>query len=176
MNDRPRVAVFKFASCDGCQLSILNLEDEILALADRFQFAFFLEASSRTQPGPYDVVLVEGAGGVLVPILDGLDMLGLAAALELPLVLVARAALGTINHTLLSLEAARARGVPVVGVAISHTAPDLSAADRSNLDRLLEELPVPCLGELAHGSTTLEPQLSAEALLALLAEPSPKRR
>lgn len=58
---RPRLAVFKFASCDGCQVSILNLDEDLLALADRFQVAFFLEASSRTEPGPYDVVLVEGS-------------------------------------------------------------------------------------------------------------------
>ncbi len=61
MNERPRLAVFKFASCDGCQLSILNLEDELLTLAERFEIAFFLEASSRAQEGPYDVSLVEGS-------------------------------------------------------------------------------------------------------------------
>jgi coenzyme F420-reducing hydrogenase gamma subunit len=60
-DERPRLAVFKFASCDGCQVSILNLDEEILTLADRFRVAFFLEASSRTEPGPFDVVLVEGS-------------------------------------------------------------------------------------------------------------------
>jgi coenzyme F420-reducing hydrogenase gamma subunit len=59
--EKPRLAVFKFASCDGCQLSILNLEDEILELAERFHVAAFLEASSRFEPGPYDVALVEGS-------------------------------------------------------------------------------------------------------------------
>jgi coenzyme F420-reducing hydrogenase gamma subunit len=58
---RPRLAVFKFASCDGCQLSLLNLEGEILALGERVEIAFFLEASSRAAPGPYDVALVEGS-------------------------------------------------------------------------------------------------------------------
>ena len=58
---RPRLAVFKFASCDGCQLSLLELERELLALAERFEVATFLELSSRVAPGPYDVALVEGS-------------------------------------------------------------------------------------------------------------------
>lgn len=59
---RPRLAVFKFASCDGCQVSsLLNLEAEFFELAERFDVAWFLEASSRAEPGPYDVALVEGS-------------------------------------------------------------------------------------------------------------------
>jgi coenzyme F420-reducing hydrogenase gamma subunit len=58
---RPSLGVFKFASCDGCQLSLLNLEDELLSLAERIDVAHFLELSSRSRPGPYDVALVEGS-------------------------------------------------------------------------------------------------------------------
>ncbi|HEX4933199.1 MAG TPA: hypothetical protein VFV33_08475 [Gemmatimonadaceae bacterium] len=58
---RPTLAVFKFASCDGCQLSLLDCEDELLTLADRVQFAHFEEASRATRRGPYDIVLVEGS-------------------------------------------------------------------------------------------------------------------
>ena len=58
---KPKLAVFKFASCDGCQLQLLNLEDELLPLAERVEFAHFLEASSRVSDGPWDVVLVEGS-------------------------------------------------------------------------------------------------------------------
>lgn len=57
----PTVAVYKFSSCDGCQLSILNLEDELLDLAGAIEIAFFLEATSRVLPGPYDVAIVEGS-------------------------------------------------------------------------------------------------------------------
>jgi coenzyme F420-reducing hydrogenase gamma subunit len=57
----PRLAVFKFASCDGCQLSFLALEDELLALAGKLDVVYFLEATSRVEPGPYDVALVEGS-------------------------------------------------------------------------------------------------------------------
>jgi coenzyme F420-reducing hydrogenase gamma subunit len=59
--EKPTLAVWKFASCDGCQLSLLDLEDELLALADRLEIAQFLEASSATVAGPYDVSLVEGS-------------------------------------------------------------------------------------------------------------------
>ena len=58
---KPTLAVWKFASCDGCQLSLLDLEDELLALSDRLEIAYFLEASSATVEGPYDVSLVEGS-------------------------------------------------------------------------------------------------------------------
>ena len=61
MSARPRLAVFKFASCDGCQLQLLNLEAELLALAERVDVAYFPEASSRMQEGPYDLALVEGS-------------------------------------------------------------------------------------------------------------------
>ncbi len=58
---KPTLAVWKFASCDGCQLSLLDCEDELLALADHLEIAYFLEASSATVEGPYDVSLVEGS-------------------------------------------------------------------------------------------------------------------
>ncbi|HET9076594.1 MAG TPA: hypothetical protein VFN68_06660 [Acidimicrobiales bacterium] len=58
---RPRLAVWKFASCDGCQLSLLDCEDELLALAGEVEVAHFLEASSTTVAGPYDLSLVEGS-------------------------------------------------------------------------------------------------------------------
>ena len=59
--ERLRLAVWKFASCDGCQLSLLDCEDELLALAGAVDIVHFLEASSRVEPGPYDVSIVEGS-------------------------------------------------------------------------------------------------------------------
>ncbi|MGA2013515.1 MAG: oxidoreductase [Solirubrobacteraceae bacterium] len=55
------LAVWKFSSCDGCQLSLLDCEDELLAVADRLDIRYFLEASSAIVEGPYDVSLVEGS-------------------------------------------------------------------------------------------------------------------
>jgi len=59
--ERPKLAVFKFSSCDGCQLALLSLEAELLALVGEVEIAYFLEARSRTLDGPYDVVMVEGS-------------------------------------------------------------------------------------------------------------------
>ena len=67
----------------------------------------------------HDVLLVEGAGGLLVPLADDLDVAGLATALGLPLVVVARAGLGTVNHTLLTIEAAKTRGLEIAGVVLN---------------------------------------------------------
>ncbi len=58
---RPRLAVFKFASCDGCQLSLLDAEDELLAVAEAVDIAYFPEARTQMSDGPYDVGLVEGS-------------------------------------------------------------------------------------------------------------------
>jgi coenzyme F420-reducing hydrogenase gamma subunit len=58
---KPKLAVWKFSSCDGCQLSLLDCEDELLAVAGAVNIAYFLEATSATKPGPYDVSLVEGS-------------------------------------------------------------------------------------------------------------------
>ncbi len=58
---RPKLAVWKFASCDGCQLSLLDCEDELLKIAGAVRIANFLEASSAVTPGPYDLSLVEGS-------------------------------------------------------------------------------------------------------------------
>lgn len=56
-----KLGVFKFASCDGCQLSILNLEDELLTLGHAVNILYFPEASSKMDKGPYDLALVEGS-------------------------------------------------------------------------------------------------------------------
>ncbi len=58
---RPRLGVVKLASCDGCQLMLLDLEDELLAIAERIDIVEFPEATTHRSSGPYDVVLVEGA-------------------------------------------------------------------------------------------------------------------
>ena len=57
----PKLAVWKFSSCDGCQLSLLDCEDELLAIAGRLRIAHFLEATRATLDGPYDLSLVEGS-------------------------------------------------------------------------------------------------------------------
>jgi sulfhydrogenase subunit delta len=58
---KPKLAVWKFASCDGCQLTLLDCEDELLAVAGALEIAHFVEASSARARGPYDLSLVEGS-------------------------------------------------------------------------------------------------------------------
>lgn len=60
-NAKPKLAVWKFASCDGCQLSLLDCEDELLAVTGRIDIANFMEASRAVVKGPYDLSLVEGS-------------------------------------------------------------------------------------------------------------------
>ena len=59
--EKPKLALWKFASCDGCQLSLLDCEDELLAVAGAVQISHFLEASRAVVKGPYDLSLVEGS-------------------------------------------------------------------------------------------------------------------
>jgi sulfhydrogenase subunit delta len=58
---KPRLGVFKFASCDGCQLSLLDLEDELLAIADAVDIAYFREATRKELTGHFDVALADGS-------------------------------------------------------------------------------------------------------------------
>lgn len=58
---KPKVAVYKFSSCDGCQLSLLNLEDDLLDLVSAVDICYFLEATRKIIPRPYDIGIVEGS-------------------------------------------------------------------------------------------------------------------
>jgi len=91
----------------------------------------------------HECVIVEGAGGLLVPLTPAFDMAGLAAELSLPVLVVARARLGTLNHTLLTLGALRARDLRPAGVVVSRSEGTLSEADERNLAFLRA-----CLGDL----------------------------
>lgn len=123
----------------------------------------------------HSCVVVEGAGGLLVPAASGVTMADLAEQLALPLLVVARAALGTINHTLLTLEAARARGLPVAGVIVSHCDGPLAAADASNLVELRNALGSQLVGELPPLAPGAAPQPGAIDLAALLARAGTQR-
>ena len=93
-------------------------------------------------------LVVEGAGGVLVPIRDDLLFADLFARWGLPVVLAARTALGTINHTLLSIEALRARGVPILGVAFIGEAIENTEATIARVGRVRRLGRLPMLPEV----------------------------
>ncbi len=95
-----------------------------------------------------DAVVVEGAGGLLTPIDASHNMADLAATLELPLIMVARPGLGTINHTLLTLEAARARNLTVAAVVVNGYRPSsATVAEETNPDVIarLARIPIPLI-------------------------------
>lgn len=116
----------------------------------------------------HELVIVEGAGGLLVPIGPDFSMAELAADLGLPLLVVARGRLGTVNHTRLTLEVAAARGLPVAGVVVSHGPIPLSSADAANLGTLRALLGPQLLGELPPLSPGASPPAGAIALERLL--------
>ena len=90
--------------------------------------------------GKYDVVLVEGAGGLLVPIKHDYLMADLAKDLGLPLIIVSRFHLGTINQTALTIEAARARGLDIEGVVFSCLEEDQPTEFEKHTPEILEEI------------------------------------
>lgn len=100
------------------------------------------EAIDRT----HDVTLVEGAGGLLVPITECYLMADLARDLDLPLLVVVGSKLGAINHTLLTLEAAAARGLAVRGYVLNRASEEEDAASATNASLLARCTDAPCLG------------------------------
>ena len=95
-----------------------------------------------------DAVVVEGAGGFLVPLGAQLDTANLARALELPMILVVGMRLGCLNHALLTAEAIAHRGLKWAGWVANILAPDMLALEE-NIAALEARLPAPCLGRLA---------------------------
>lgn len=94
---------------------------------------------------PQNVMLIEGVGGLLCPLTDKETVADLVTALELPLVIIARRSLGTLNHTLLTLEVARTRRLRVAGVVINETQPPRSLAEETNVVELQRRMQVPLL-------------------------------
>jgi dethiobiotin synthetase len=114
-----------------------------------------------------DLVLVEGSGGVLVHLdWGGGTLADLALAVEAPVLVVARAGLGTLNHTALTCQALRARGVECGGIVIGAWPDDPELAARCNLDDLPVYAGVPTVGRLPDGAGALDP----EAFLAVASE------
>jgi dethiobiotin synthetase len=104
-----------------------------------------------------ETVVVEGVGGLLVPLTDGYDVRALIAALELPLVVAARPGLGTINHALLTLEAAADAGIRVAGVVLTPWPASPGALERSNRATIarLGGVPVSTLGQIPRAERAL---------------------
>jgi dethiobiotin synthetase len=104
----------------------------------------------RRCASPQAPVLVEGIGGLLCPLTEHETVADLAAVLGLPMVVVARRSLGTLNHTLLTLEAARSRGLQLAGVVVNETTPCSGLAEETNVEELRRLLPEPILAVARH--------------------------
>ncbi len=107
------------ARMEGREISFARVVDAARALAARHQ-----------------AIVVEGAGGLLVPLTDRETYADLASALALPVLVVARAGLGTVNHTALTVEALRRRGLGVVAIVLDRTAPEDDPSVPHNADEI----------------------------------------
>jgi dethiobiotin synthetase len=99
----------------------------------------------------HDCMLVEGVGGLLVPVTKEMSVAGLARRLELPLLVVTRPSLGTLNHTALTVSVAHREGLEVAGLVINHHRRfPRGLAERTNREALEETCGVPVLGEVPY--------------------------
>jgi dethiobiotin synthetase len=94
----------------------------------------------------HDLMLVEGAGGLLVPLNDSLLIADLIKSLHLPALVIACSSLGTINHTLLTLRTAEVSGIEVLGVIINHVTPDQGLATETGVSSIKKFTHIPILG------------------------------
>jgi dethiobiotin synthetase len=94
----------------------------------------------------HDLMLVEGAGGLFVPLFQKVFFIDLVKRFQLPLLIVSRATLGTINHTLLTLRAALTEKVPVAGIVIDNLSPERSVASETNPEVIARLVDVPVWG------------------------------
>jgi len=108
-----------------------------------------LKKSSQTLAGQHEILLVEGVGGLLVPLRRDLLLADLVAELNLSTLIVARSGLGTINHTLLTIEAARHRGIRLLGVIFTDSEPDADEAlVRDNMQTVADLGRITVIGRL----------------------------
>jgi dethiobiotin synthetase len=131
-----------------------------------------LAAQARAAATAGDFLLVEGAGGLLVPYARAATAADLAAALGLPLLVVARTALGTVNHTALTLREAARSGLAVAGLVLNRTTPEVGPHEAGNADLIAEITGTRALGTFPFlpEDARRDPDRAADALLDSLGE------
>jgi dethiobiotin synthetase len=132
------------------------------------------QLAERARSQPPDLLLVEGAGGLLCPLGGTRTIADLAQRLALPLLLVARSGLGTINHTLLTVSEARRRGLAIAGVILNQVYADRTPDELTNAAMIARLSGVPVLHTIDHqpGPTPSIPPLPDSLLQALAPRPS----
>ncbi len=108
----------------------------------------------RLLTSDFSPILVEGAGGLLVPIRRNYFVADLIRQLDLPLIIVARLGLGTLNHTLLTIRQAQAMKLKIAGIILNDTTGRRGLAERTNAKAIAELAGVPLLGVVPHGRAT----------------------
>jgi dethiobiotin synthetase len=125
-------------------------------------------AAARALAARHDALVVEGAGGLLVPLTERETFADLAVALGLPVVLVARAGLGTVNHAALTAEALRARGLAIAAIVLNRTSPEddpsvpHNAAEVARLTGVKVVGPLPFKADIAERGAALQAALARE--------------
>lgn len=110
-----------------------------------------IQGAFRQLANMADVLIVEGVGGLRVPLGDGWDTADLAQAFDLPMILVVGMRLGCINHALLAIEAIHARGLTLAGWVANQVDSAMSAPDE-NFKTLAQQIPAPCIARVEWGS------------------------
>lgn len=111
----------------------------------KIDFGKIVQAYDRLRR-KHSFLIVEGVGGLLVPLTARFDLIDLILLLDLPVLLVARSGLGTLNHTLLTLRHGSQQGLRFLGALLNQNLPRKTLADRTNLESLRERIDVPLLG------------------------------
>ena len=137
-----------------------ELEDVVIDLE-------VIQDAYRQRAARYDLMLVEGFGGLLAPLYKHSTSVDVIRLLDIPLILVARNALGTINHTLLTVEHARQSGLTVVGIILNCCSPDPDLSVETNHQVIKQLSGVPILGEVPFCS---HPERTDRSALAALIE------
>jgi dethiobiotin synthetase len=146
----PPIAPHLAAANAGCAIDLERIADAYARLA-----------------AAADAVVVEGAGGVFVPLGRGIDMLDIARRLDLPVLLVVGIRLGCLNHALLSAHALAARGLRLAGWVANRIDPAMPEAD-ANVAALVERLPAPLVADLAFGERDATGRRVGHAALSIL--------
>ncbi len=134
----------------------LEGEQGMLSLAD-------IQKSYHQLSTNHDFLIVEGAGGLLVPLTQSHSLIDLILLLELPVLLVARSGLGTLNHTLLTLRYGTAQGITFLGVVLNRTSKKRATSEESNLKILSERTVVPIFGPFPSLGSKKDPEEQIEA-------------
>jgi dethiobiotin synthetase len=133
---------------DGIQLSLHDITSNFIKL--RYN---------------YNAIVVEGIGGLLVPLRKDYFVSDLAKEMDLPLIIVARPGLGTINHIMLTVRQADASGLQVAGIILNHNRPpENSLAEETNPKLLAQVCPVPLIGVFPYLKSTDEDEIAMAAL------------